>query len=405
MPSIVNSLLSCLPCHPTFDSSSSSSEHPGRKTAADSTASRPVPRRATRTVSRCASQTARGTHAFEIAGYSQHKGIGAGKFIRSATFDVGGYDWCIRYYPDGVIGEDCKEYIAVFLELRSNKAEVRARYDLRLINLADQSSSSVFSSPSTPTLFNTVDISKHIHILGHRKFKKRSDLESSAYLRDDRLVIECEVTVIKGFTVVDTSTPVVDEPPPTLSQDLGNLLGRKEGADVIFKVDGEILTAHTIVLAMRSSVFMAEFYGPLSRPRGQHLITIDDIQSDVFRAFLYFIYTDTMFPGMGDLDKGEKIELTKHLLVAADQYDVPRLKSLCERNLSEILDVETVTAMTILADQYNCSMLKHACIEFINSTDTIFEKVMASKGYGNLKSSCPAILVDVFENAKKSRRI
>lgn len=48
------------------------------------------------TASRCTTETVRGTHAFEIVGYSLKKGIGVGRFVRSATFTVGGYDWAIQ---------------------------------------------------------------------------------------------------------------------------------------------------------------------------------------------------------------------------------------------------------------------------------------------------------------------
>ncbi|RLN03284.1 hypothetical protein C2845_PM13G06520 [Panicum miliaceum] len=63
-----------------------------------------------------------GTHSFKIVGYSLKKGFGFGKPIQSATFTVGGYDWVIRFYPDGV-GEVTKEYTAVYLILLSKDAE------------------------------------------------------------------------------------------------------------------------------------------------------------------------------------------------------------------------------------------------------------------------------------------
>uniref|UniRef100_A0A0E0EJA3 MATH domain-containing protein n=1 Tax=Oryza meridionalis TaxID=40149 RepID=A0A0E0EJA3_9ORYZ len=42
--------------------------------------------------------------------------IGVDEFIESATFAVGGYDWCIHFYPDGN-GDGAKDYISVYLEL------------------------------------------------------------------------------------------------------------------------------------------------------------------------------------------------------------------------------------------------------------------------------------------------
>jgi hypothetical protein len=52
-------------------------------------------------VSRCEPETNRCTHVFEIAGYSLHKDVDPNEFIQSATFTVGGHDWCIQFFPNG----------------------------------------------------------------------------------------------------------------------------------------------------------------------------------------------------------------------------------------------------------------------------------------------------------------
>ncbi|KAM0883333.1 hypothetical protein ACQ4PT_031742 [Festuca glaucescens] len=82
---------------------------------------------AAKTSSRCTPATARATHAFEIAGYSLHKGLGSGKCICSATFSVGGHEWRILYYPDGYTKEDNEEYVSVFVQLIGEGGEVRAQ--------------------------------------------------------------------------------------------------------------------------------------------------------------------------------------------------------------------------------------------------------------------------------------
>lgn len=168
-----------------------------------------LPRPSTRTTSRCTPQTSRGTHAFEIAGYSLQRGLGAGHFIRSATFDVGGYSWCIRFYPDGYLAaDDDEDNVAVFLELLSANAEARAHYDFRLVDLATGSSSSV-SSTAVPLVFNTLDGSsreENSYAWGTDEFMERTELEASSYLQDDLLVVECDVTVIKEPLVVEENT-------------------------------------------------------------------------------------------------------------------------------------------------------------------------------------------------------
>jgi speckle-type POZ protein len=64
-----------------------------------------------KSASTCTTEKAKGTHVFEIVGYSLKKGLGIGKFVRSATFTVGGYDWVIYFYPDGA--KDFTDYVCV----------------------------------------------------------------------------------------------------------------------------------------------------------------------------------------------------------------------------------------------------------------------------------------------------
>jgi hypothetical protein len=108
----------------------------------------------TTTLSRCTPVTVAGRHMFEIAGYSLVKGLSAGNFVESGTFFVGGYDWCIRYYPDGLEeysscdpycpydededeDEDDENYISLFLSLMSkDTADVRALCELKLVDPA-----------------------------------------------------------------------------------------------------------------------------------------------------------------------------------------------------------------------------------------------------------------------------
>lgn len=77
----------------------------------------------------------------------------------------------------------------------------------------------------------------------------------------------------------------------------------------------------------------------------------------------------------------------KYLLVAADKYDMERLKLVCATILWKSLDEKTVATTLALADLHNCSELRDACIEFIASSDRICD-VAASPGYQNLKTAC-----------------
>ena len=210
--------------------------------------------------------------------------------------------------------------------------------------------------------------------------------------------------------VVDVPPPVSTEedhtPPLDLAEHLEILLETEEGADVRFIVQGEVLRAHTIVLAARSPVFKAEFHGPMKENRVRY-VHVKDMKPRVFMALLEFIYTDS-FPSMDDLDldRDDYEEMVKHLLVAADRYAMERMKLICEGILCKNIRVQTVVTMSALADQHRCNKLKDACVEFLaSSNSTMMDDVMASQGYAHLKRSCPDVLVDIFERVTKSRKI
>ncbi|CAO2189214.1 unnamed protein product [Urochloa humidicola] len=245
----------------------------------------PSQRPATRTESTCTTETARGTHAFRIVGYSLQQGIGQGKSIRSANFAVGGHDWAIRFYPDGVSSVADDGYVSVFLELRSKDTEVRALFDLRLVDQDSGMSKSIYSASKVRVFRSRVSDNP---TRGTSRFMKSSVLEASRYLREDCLVIECDVTVIKESQVVKAAANVqVHVPPPDLLDNLGKLLESEEAVDVTFKVKGEVIRGHKVMLSLRSPVFKAELYGPLGSKERQ-IINVEDVEPSVFKALLHF---------------------------------------------------------------------------------------------------------------------
>jgi speckle-type POZ protein len=209
------------------------------------------------TVSTCTAATEEGKHVFEIFDYSKHRGICNGEFIRSATFSVGGYDWAIRFYPDG-FSSNSLNHISVYLELMSKDTKVRAGCDLSLVDQTTGLPTSVHKTDLR--VFNSGDLSRFAPQTG--LFMSRSQFEASPYLRDDHLTIQCIATVRKEPQV---SAPAllnqIEVPPSNIAEHLGNLLDAGDGVDVTFSVGGETFAAHKAVLAMRSPVFKAGLFG------------------------------------------------------------------------------------------------------------------------------------------------
>ncbi|KAH0633922.1 hypothetical protein KY290_037371 [Solanum tuberosum] len=97
------------------------------------------------TTSTSVTETVNGSHDFKINGYSLSKGIGIGKYITSDTFMVGGYTWAIYFYPDGKSTEDNSTYVSLFIALASEGTDVRALFELTLIDQSGKSRHKVHS--------------------------------------------------------------------------------------------------------------------------------------------------------------------------------------------------------------------------------------------------------------------
>ncbi|KAF8655396.1 hypothetical protein HU200_061137 [Digitaria exilis] len=348
-------------------------------------------------MSTCTTPRVCGQHTFTIKDYTFSKGLGVGKFVRSMTFSIGGFEWSIRYYPDG-INAKYQQYISLSLELMSTATQVRAIYAFRLKNTVHQSE---WSSVEEPTVFNSESIRRRISNM--EKFLERSHLEESSFLESDNLVIECSIIILKKHLVSDAETTSETVLPPSeLSKDFEKLLESKQGSDVTFSVKGESFLAHRIVLAARSPVFMAELCGPWKEKEAL-CITVEDMEPNAFKALLQYIYTDRFLPSE-EYDDNDKRDIVHHLLQAADRYSIEKLKLACENFLCKNLDVETVTATLALADQHGCNNLKDACLRYIASPDKM-EKVMATEEYGSIKRKFPNLLVEILEGVCKFRKI
>ncbi|VAI93613.1 unnamed protein product [Triticum turgidum subsp. durum] len=211
---------------------------------------------------------------------------------------------------------------------------------------------------------------------------------------------------------------------PDICRDFNILFKTEAGADVTFEVGGDKLAAHRCVLAARSKVFMAQLFGPMKETTAQTgVIHIKDMEASVFRALLSFIYTDS-FPFMEE-DNGQEVEASENemsrvgeqgqeeeedvienviwlqwlqnLLVAADRYDVQRLKCICEEQLSEHICVRMVMSTLALAEQHHCQGLKEACFKFIQvQTPSSLQAVMATDGWDYVVSTYPSVLKELF---------
>lgn len=86
------------------------------------------------------------------------------------------------------------------------------------------------------------------------------------------------------------------------------------------------------------------------------------------QALLHFIYWDSL-PDMEELSglngAWASTIMAQHLLAAADQYAMERLRLLCEVKLCDSVAINTVATTLALAEQHQCSQLKVVCLKFV----------------------------------------
>ncbi|WZZ63026.1 BTB/POZ and MATH domain-containing protein 2-like isoform X2 [Brassica napus] len=246
--------------------------------------------------SKSTTETINGSHEFKISGYSLAKGMGIGKYVASDTFTVGGYSWAVYFYPDGKSPEDNSLYVSLFIALASEGADVRALFELTLVDQSGNERHKVHSHFGRTLESGPYTLKYRGSMWGYKRFFKRTLLESSDYLKDNCLLVRCCVGVVKSSTEGPRSYNI-PVPVSDLGYQFGKLLESGKGADVTFHVNGERFLAHRVVLAARSPVFRAQLFGPL-RNKNTKRINIEDIEAPIFKAILFAsVQPGTFSPG------------------------------------------------------------------------------------------------------------
>ncbi|KAI3989892.1 hypothetical protein MKX01_040862 [Papaver californicum] len=354
------------------------------------------------TSSRSVTETVNGSHKFVIQGYSLAKGMGIGKHIASENFTVGGYQWAIYFYPDGKNPEDNSTYVSVFIALASEGTDVRALFELTLVDQSGKEKHKVHSHFDRSLESGPYTLKYRGSMWGYKRFFRRAMLETSDFLKDDCLKINCTVGVVVS-TVDCSRLPSIEVPESDIGSHFGMLLDNKDGSDIVFDVSGEKFHAHKLVLAARSPALRAEFFDDLEKNKQEIVIT--ELEPKVFKAMLQFIYRDTLVEDEELLASSSSCEssvsdtLIAKILAAADKYGLIRLRLMCESYLCKDISIGSVARMLALADRYQAAELKAACLKFAAEN---LAAIMRSDGFEYLKENCPALQSEILKTVAGS---
>uniref|UniRef100_A0A3B3SNV1 Regulator of chromosome condensation (RCC1) and BTB (POZ) domain containing protein 1 n=1 Tax=Paramormyrops kingsleyae TaxID=1676925 RepID=A0A3B3SNV1_9TELE len=177
----------------------------------------------------------------------------------------------------------------------------------------------------------------------------------------------------------------------TVAQCLKKEFDSPETSDLKFSVDGKHIYVHKAVLKMRCQHFRSMFQSHWDEDL-KEVIEVDQFSYPVYRAFLQFLYTDSV-----DLPPEDAIGL----LDLATSYCENRLKRLCQHIIKRGITVENAFSLLSAAVRYDAEDLEEFCFRFcVNHLTAVTQTTAFWQMDGNLLKDfiCRAGRCGAFKN-------
>eukprot|EP01038_Epipyxis_sp_PR26KG_P011619 gene11619-15558_t len=313
-----------------------------------------------------------GSYRFRIEGYS---GLSTrvGESVESPEFILCGHQWQLRIFPGGSL-EAHKGYVSYYLASKSTKV-ARASYRLFVLNQISGGSDEMFASSGIRT-FEPKGV--QVDGWGRDKFMLQAMLNSSDYgfCANDAVTFKVEITVFGELNSTVMNLSDTSSKCKTLSSCLLSIYDKQESSDISITVgeEQEKIYVHQSILIARSPVFAAMLSNKMVESISKDII-IPEIEPNIIREMLHFMYTDSctdekILEAKGDL-----------LLDAAKQYQVEGLITICETYYSKKISNDTVINLLKMADTYSAVQLKEQCLAYIaNNAAAVMSQIKELEG-------------------------
>jgi speckle-type POZ protein len=328
---------------------------------------------------------------------------GVGDLVTGPLFEAGGHEWRLAVNPGGD-DEAAKQYVSAFLYYAGTRDSVSASYDIEITHSACPGKL-LGRFRSSPHLYATHnDASKG---WGHGRGRKQAFKRSALDGKTGTLTMKCVLTVAEGerrTSLLTGPQNLVAVPPPSLGGTMKTLLDAGTLSDVVLQSaeDQTAVKAHRLILTARSPVFAAMFTGGMAEAKvpdgalaydsGNKPLSIAGVSGVVLKSLVHFIYVDEL-----SADADEHLE---GLLAAADQYQLPRLVSLCEEQLCAGITTENAAARLVVAELHSAAQLMEHCLDYISEQPA---EVMATEGWQQLGTQ-PNLLQQLFAHKAGVRK-
>ncbi|XP_077172731.1 RCC1 and BTB domain-containing protein 2 [Paroedura picta] len=148
----------------------------------------------------------------------------------------------------------------------------------------------------------------------------------------------------------------------TVAQSLKKEFDNPDTADLKFQVDGKYIHAHKVLLKIR-----CEYFRSVLNDNNDEIIGISEFSYPVYRAFLEYLYTDSI-----SLPPEDAIGL----LDLATYYRENRLKKLCQQTIKQGIGEENAIALLSAAVKYEAKDLEEFCFRFCINHLTVVTQTM-----------------------------
>lgn len=129
-----------------------------------------------------------------------------------------------------------------------------------------------------------------------------------------------------------------------------------------------IYVVKVTVSSMLNFLFSCKYFYFFPDSSAPHSLTLSINLLIDLQALLHFMYWDSLpdFEELtGSSSRWASTVMFQHLLAAADQYGLERLRLLCEASLCDSVAIDTVSTTLALAEQHHCFQLKSVCLKFV----------------------------------------
>ena len=301
------------------------------------------------------------TYIWTIKGFSKRAELNGAK-LSSEAFTVnipgkGVSQWRLNVYPMGWTSKE-EGHVSVYLkniDVKDDRVGIKTKFQISILDVNKKK-----VNVNGPYEYHVYD--KKNPEWGYAKFIKNEALKLMAnqYLPEDKLTIIYDVFIHVGNEKVDCGPKNKDHTSlengvDLLLEDFKSSFDDPNSGDVEITCGKKSFLCHESILSARSPVFKTMFQSKMTEAT-QRIVKIDDFEEDVMGSLLRYIYT------------GSSPDISKHaqaLLSAADKYDLPHLKRLCEESLIASLNVTNVANILVLADLHQAEKLKQKALAFI----------------------------------------